>query len=149
MSSPLNPVNPPYTPIIVDGTGSFTLPSPALQVTAGLPIQVDIQTMPVENAQGETISNKHVQVRECCPIFAFSRDGFFGQDKNHLLAWKQPRGTNPPGFTYGLPVAPIVGPQRVPIMGTSQSTGQVWIRIVDPTPFAMSGIVLTVEIAES
>lgn len=148
-ASPLNPSNPPYLPIVVDGTGSFSLPSPALNVTVGLPVQVDIQTMPVENVQGETISNKHVQVRECCPIFAYSRDGLFGQDQNHLLAWKQPRGANPPGFTYGLPVAPMVGPQRVPIMGTSQTTGQVWIRVVDPVPFAMSGIVLTVEIAES
>lgn len=151
VASPLNTYagpqsnQPAYPPIVVSNTGTFSLPQAALVVTAGLPVQMDIQTMPLENAQGETILNKHQQIKECTPVFYNSRDGLYGQDQYHLKAWHSPRGgaALPPTSTWGYPIAPYTGPARINIQGTSQITGQVWIRVVDPLPFAMSGIIVS------
>lgn len=135
-----DPLDSGYPLVTVSG-GAFTLPTPALVVTAGLPIQMDIQTLPAENAQGETIINKRVQVRECCPVFFNSRGGLFGQDAEHLKTWKQPKNS-----ALGYPVAPFTGPARIPIQGSSQDTGQVCVRLTNPVPFSMSAIVTTVEV---
>lgn len=135
--------------ITVSNAGTFTLPKPGLIVTAGLPIQCDGSTLPLENSQGETIQNKHIVVKECAPIFYFTRNGLFGQDVNHLLHWKQPRGANPPPFNWGQPVAPFTGAVRIPIQGTYENTGQICWRLVDPVPMALSGIIVTCEISES
>lgn len=141
-----NPQTAAYPIITVDATGGFTVTEPSLVLTAGLPIRMDAQTMPCENATGETISNKHVTVKECCPIFYNSRGGLFGQDFQHLNAWVEPRSQPPPaGSTYGYPVAPYTGPARIPIRGTPQLTGQICVSVLDPLPFAMSGIVATIE----
>lgn len=150
-ASPLNTYagpqsnQPAYPTITVSNAGTFALPEAALVVNAGLPIQMDVQTMPLENEQGETILNKHQIIKECCPIFYSSRDGLYGQDQYHLKPWKSPRqGANlPPTSTYGYPIAPYTGPARINIQGTSQITGQVWVRVVDPLPFAMSGIIVS------
>lgn len=144
-ASPLNPAYP--TTVTVSGTGTFALPSAALVVTAGLPVQADLQIMPLENAQGETVFNKHQVVKEVTPIYASAIGGLYGQDSAHLNAAKQARGTVlPPTFAYGQPPALLYGPLRVPIQGASQTTGQVWVRVVDPLPFALAGIITTTEV---
>lgn len=146
IASPLNVDsngNPGYPAIVVANDGSFVIPKAALVVCAGLPVQMDIQTMPLENAQGETIANKHVAVKECCPIFYGSRGGLYGQDFQHLNEWKQQRAVNAGTFNWGQPIAPYTGPVRIPIRGSPEITGQVCIRVVDPLPFAMSGIVVS------
>lgn len=135
-----DPLDPLYPEIVVAG-GSFTLPSPAMVVLAGLPIQMDVETLPLENATGETIANKRIQIREVCPIFYHSRGGSFGQDFEHLNEWVQPT-TALPGF----PVSPYTGPARVPIRGTSEISGQVAIRLTNPVPFSFSAMILTGEI---
>lgn len=158
VASPLNggPGTPGYYPgsigypvITVSNTGTFSIPTAALIVTAGLPIQCDGATLPLENSQGETIQNKHMVTKECAPIFYYSRGGLFGMDTSHLLPWKQPRGATPPPFPYQVPVAPFTGVVRIPTQGTYQTTGQVCWRLVDPEPMALSGIITTVEISES
>lgn len=137
-----------YSTITVAGDGTFIIPSPALVVTAGLPFTADFQTLPVENSQGETIQNKHIAVKACTPIFFKSRDGYYGQDFEHLQAWKQPRGPNPVGFIWGQPVEPFTGPFNIPIKGTPQTTGQVCVRVYDPVPFAISGLITTFELGD-
>lgn len=151
IASPLNVDangNAVYPAIVVASDGTFTIPKAALVVTAGLPVQMDLQTMPVENAQGETIANKHIKVTECCPIFYGSRGGSYGQDFQHLNLWKQQRAANAGTFQWGQPIAPYTGAVRIPINGTPQISGQVCIRVVDPLPFAMSGIVVSCEVGE-
>ncbi len=142
----LNPDGTQKYPDIIVTAGAFALTDPALIVSAGLPMQTDIQTMPVENAQGETISNKQITVRECCPIFFKSRGGLFGQDPFHLREWKQPRAQPPETVVLGEPVQLWTGPALIPIQGTPQPTGQVWIRNVDPLPFGFSAITVTADV---
>lgn len=137
VASPLKP----NLPVVTVTGGAFTLTEPAMVVTAGLPIQMDVETLPVENAQGETILNKRIAVREATPVFYRSRDGLYGQDAQHLNAWKQPKSSAP-----GYPDDAVTGPYRVPINGAPQRTGQVHIRHVDPVPWSISAIIVTGEI---
>ena len=137
-----------FPTITVSPTGTFSIPHAAMIVVAGLPIQCDGQTLPLENSQGETVQNKHMVTKECTPIFYFSRGGVFGQDTEHLLPWKQPRGATPPQFPYTVPVAPYTGSVRIPVQGTFDTTGQVCWRLTEPIPLAMSGVITTVEISE-
>lgn len=135
-----NPLNPDLPVVSVSG-GAFVLSEPAVVVTAGLVLQTDIETLPVENAGGETIANKYVQVREVTPIFSKSRGGEYGQDVDHLNAWKQP--TDVP---YGFPPNAVTGNWRIPIQGSSKRFGSVVIRNTDPVPWGMSGIVISGEV---
>lgn len=130
-------------PVVTVIAGAFTLSKPALVVTAGLPIDMRGQTLPVENGQGETIANKMVSVKEATPIFYNSRGGSFGQDFNHLKPWKQP---NQPANGY--PIPPFSGPAypRIPISGSPQTTGQICFRQTNPLPFAMSAVVVSGEV---
>ena len=137
-----------YPVVTPDSNGAFVLPEAALNVVVGLPVQMDLQTMPTENSGGETILNKHLQVKECVPIFYNSRDGLFGMDQNHLRPWKQPIGATPPLFLWNQPVAPFTGPAHIKVQGTTENTGQIWVRNVDPTPFAMSGIIVSIEVGD-
>ncbi len=140
VADPLQPTT-AFPTITVSG-GAFTLTEPAMVVTAGLPIQTDVQTLPLENAQGESIQNKRVVVREATPILYNSRGGSYGQDSAHLNTWKQP---NP---ATGYPIAGYTGPVRIPIQGTFQPTGSVWMRHTEPTPWSLSGVIVTVEIGD-
>ncbi len=138
-----NPLNDDY-PVVTVTAGSFTLEDPALVVTAGLPLEMQVQTLPLENAQGTTIINHRITVRRCTPIFHNSRGGNFGQDFDHLTTWKQP--TPAP---MGYPVAGITGPSSVTLNGTPSLTGQVCIQLDDPVPFGMSGVVMSGELGDA
>lgn len=140
--SPSGPVR-IYPDVIVANDGTFIIPKPAVVVNAGLPIQWDIQTLPLENGSGETIMNKHITVKEVCPIVYYSRPALVGQDSAHLFPMRFPIGPNPPPYQNGWPPAPYTGPIRQTIQGASQSTGQVWFRGVLPLPYGMSGVIIT------
>ncbi|MES2531926.1 MAG: hypothetical protein V4636_12890 [Pseudomonadota bacterium] len=128
-------------PVVTVTAGAFTLAEPAMVVVAGLSLQMDLQTLPLENAQGESIANKRLQVREVCPVFYNARGGLYGMDRQHLDAWKQPTTS-----AMGYPPSSVTGPWRVPIRGTSQRTGQLWVRNSAPVPWGMSAVVITGEI---
>jgi len=156
IASPLNTTGPggsnPYPPIVVNGSGQFTIPQAALVVIAGVPYQCDGQLVPLENSQGETILNKHVVVRECTPIFYNTNGGQFGYDQNHLLPWNQPAWGPPPNkpssLTWGQPIVPYTGPKRVPVSGDPVEGGGLWFRQQDPLPFSISGVIVTFEVGE-
>ncbi len=135
-----NPLNADLPAVTVSG-GTFALTTPALVVTAGLVMQTDIETLPVENAAGETLANKYVQVREVTPVFFKSRGGEFGQDTDHLNAWIQPSDV-----PMGYPPEAVTGNWRIPIQGSSKRFGSVHIRNTDPVPFGMSALVTTGEL---
>lgn len=148
-----SPLNPEYTPVVVSGTGTFSVPEAVLQVTAGLPFQMDTTGLPLENQQGPTIMNKHVQVKELCPNFFYSRGGFYGSNQTNLTEWQQPRtssGLTPqPSPVWGQPIAPWSGPCRIQVISEPERTGQFWVRQVDPLPLSFSAMVVTAEIADS
>ncbi len=126
------------TPEITVSGGGFTTAQNYMVLTAGLPITSDLQTLPVENTQGETIDNKHQLVTELTATFYDSRGGYYGQDVGHLRPIVQ-RATEP----WGDPDYLLTGPVRIPVQGTWQTTGQVWIRQTDPLPMGISAITPT------
>ncbi len=136
VATPLNTA----LPVVTVSGGMFSLSQPAVVVTAGLPIQMDVETLPVENAQGETIANKRVRVASITPIFSASRGGQYGQDPQHLDTWKQP--ANP---RYGYPPPAVTGPVIIPIRGSLQTTGQMCARNIEPVPWSMSAVVISGE----
>ena len=101
---------------------------------------MDVETLPVENAQGETIANKRVRVSQITPVFSSSRGGQYGQDPSHLDTWKQPANSR-----YGYPPPAVTGPVNMPIRGSLQTTGQMCARNVEPVPWSMSAVVITGE----
>ncbi len=135
-----NPANAALPTISVSG-GEFALEEPALVVIAGLSLQMDVETLPLENSQGETIINKRVKLAECTPVFYNSRGGLYGQDADHLDSWKQPT-TSPMGY----PPSMVTGPYRVPLRGSPQRTGQIHVRLTDPVPWSISAIIATGEV---
>ncbi len=126
------------TPAITVSGGGFTTAQNYMVLTAGLPITADLQTLPVENTQGETIDNKNQLVTEVTATFYESRGGYYGQDVEHLFPLVQ-RATEP----WGDPDYLLTGPRRIPVQGDWQTTGQVWIRQSDPLPMGISAIVPT------
>jgi len=145
LASPLNSAY--LTPITV-ASGAFVTPTAALKLTAGLPVQVDVMGLPLENSQGETIANKHIQVRELTPIFYFSRGGLYSSDGIHYDEWDQLASQPPATPNFGQPVAPWTGPCRIQVNGTSLRTGFFAIRQIDPLPISLSGIILSCEVAD-
>jgi hypothetical protein len=119
-------------------SGTFTTTRNYLILTAGLPITAQAETLPVENAQGETISNKKIMVNEATIIFYKTRGGMYGQDSGHLFdlalradeAWADPN-------------ALVTGNQTFGIQGSWQDTGQIYIEQMDPLPIGISAIVVT------
>ncbi len=122
-------------------SGEVATESNFVVVHLGLGITADLQTLPIENTQGETISNKKVTVQEVTPIFYNSRGGSYGQDFDHLKTFPA-RVTEP----WNTPVYLINGPQRISIDGMWQRTGQVCIRQTDPLPIGLSAIVASGQI---
>jgi hypothetical protein len=121
--------------------GAFTTALNYVVLTVGLPIQADLETLPIENSQGETISNKKVSVIELTAIFYDTRGGFYGQDFEHLQPLVQ-RANEP----WSDPTFLLTGPKRIPVQGSWQTTGQLAIRQSDPLPMGISALVNTVQV---
>jgi hypothetical protein len=137
VSSPNNP-NMQGNIITVSSGGAFTLPQPALVVCAGLPYISQIQTLPIENAQGETLTNKMQMINEVTVMFFYARGGFYGEDLQHLLEWDQ-RNNEP----LSSPVLLYTGPFRIPISSNWEITGQIAVAQYDPLPMGVSAITPT------
>ncbi|HEY0200247.1 MAG TPA: hypothetical protein VGC24_00995, partial [Burkholderiaceae bacterium] len=121
--------------------GSVTLDQPASKVTIGLPIQADLQTLPmaaqVDNAygQGRYKNTNKVWLR------VYRSSGIFvGPDGDHLVEAKQ-RTTE----AYGTP--PALKSDEIQVVPTPSwgSSGQVWVRQYDPLPLTI--VSMTAEVA--
>jgi hypothetical protein len=127
--------------LVVSG-GAFTTAGNYLVLTAGLPIVADLQTLPLENAQGESIADKQIRCVELTAIFNATRGGSYGQDFAHLNRLKQ-RANEP----WATPTALFTGNVIIPIQGAWQSTGQIAIRQLDPLPMGISALIPTAQVA--
>jgi hypothetical protein len=125
---------------VVSG-GAFTTALNYVVLTVGLPIQADLETLPLENTQGETISNKKVVVIELTAILYDTRGGFYGQDFAHLQPLVQRAGE-----PWSDPTFLFTGPRRIPVQGSWQTTGQLAIRQTDPLPMGISALVNSVQV---
>jgi hypothetical protein len=120
--------------------GKITLDRAAAKIHIGLPIQADLQTLPLAinieaYGQGRYKNINHVWLR------VFQSSGIFvGPDPANLVEAKQ--RTNEP---YGSP--PALKSEDIKIMLTPswQDEGQIYVRQSDPLPLTIVG--LTIEVA--
>lgn len=134
-----------------NGSGTFTTQTNYLRVVAGLPIIAQLQTLSIENAQGETLMNKLKRVSEATIFFYASRGGLYGQAFNAMNTWMQRGLIETPGMTWeqwNASVYLYTGPARIPIGGNWQTAGQLCLQQNDPLPLGISAIVITSEIGK-
>lgn len=126
---------------VVSNTGTFTTQNNYIVVTVGLPITADLETLDIENMDGETLMNKKKAVVEMTAMFYSSRGGLYGQDADHLLPFKQ--RTDEP---WNVPDYLMTGPYRIPLQAGWQKTGQVFLRQNQPLPLGLSAVVVTAQV---
>lgn len=122
-------------------SGAITLDQAASKVIVGLPIEADLQTLPlamgIDNASGQgrfkNVNKAWLRVHRSSGIF-------IGPNANELVEAKQ-RTTEP----YGSP--PALKSEEIPVMLTPTwaDSGQVYIRQSDPLPLTI--VSLTLEVA--
>lgn len=136
-------------PLVTVASGAFITSTAVLRLTAGLPVQMDGQGLAAENAQGESIANKHITASEITPIFYYSRGGLYSSDAQHYTPWDQMAVQPPSNPLMGQPIPPWTGPVRITLNATPLRTGFWAVRQIQPLPFAMSGILLSITVGDS
>lgn len=142
--------NEKYSDIIVTD-GEVTLPRCYATVHVGLPITSDLETLDIDTANGETISDKQKMSGSLTVFLEDTRGGFCGPsnpDENTRNA-----GNNPlyglvefkPRFleNYDEPAELKNGKFELNLLPEWNSNGRVFIRQVDPLPMSVLAVVPT------
>lgn len=124
-------------------SGVVPLSRPGILVHVGLPIEADIETLPLSAnvqdgsfAQGRRMNPSKIWLR------VYRSSGIFvGPDESTLVEQKQ-RTTE----AYGEPPALNTGEERIQLTKKWTDNGQILIRQSDPLPLSIIGITLEVEI---
>jgi hypothetical protein len=122
-------------PVYTVSSGTITLPRPYTVIRIGLPITADLETLDLENPQGESITPRQKIVNQVTVRFDASRGGFFGPDVDHLTEIKQ-RGPE----NWDEATRLFTGPFKIPIDASWNSNGRVFIRQSDPLPISILSI---------
>lgn len=117
-------------------SGSITLDRPYSIIHAGLPYVSDLETLDLENINGETLADKKKLINKVTLFVEESRGIFVGPDANHLREAKQ-RSTE----DYGQPVNPLTGTIEVTCDSSWNKHGRTFVRQRDPLPLAVLAIV--------
>jgi len=136
-----SPYNASYvTRTVVDGQVQLSQPYAVIHV--GLPFISDAETLDVDTAQGETISNKRIQVSKVTASVEKTRGLFCGA--------MPPNGSDPldglqefklrESETNDEPVALLTGKGDVVIEPMWNNNGRVFLRQVDPLPMSILSI---------
>lgn len=141
VASPNNPNYPTYTVT----SGSLTLDKCYSVIRVGLPITADLETLPIDAPQGESMVNKKKIMTELTVTVEKTPYLFAGEqnpDAKNLgplfglteMKMRQYEG-------YDLPMALAFGPQEITIQNNTWNTrGSVFIRQVDPVPMSILSI---------
>jgi len=139
-----NPNNAAYVQLTVE-LGAVTLPKCYGTIHIGLPYTSDLQTLDVDTAEGETISNRKkrankatIQVEESRGLWIGGReptDDTVGSDDPTLTELKE-RGDESMDDPIELKTEPV----EVIFNAEWNSNGRIFIRQSDPLPLAISAI---------
>lgn len=135
-----SPNNPSYVAKSVSG-GAVTLDKCYTVIHVGLPITADIETLDIDTANAETLSNKKMLINQVTVHVDKTRGLFVGgeepdDDGVDGLFEIQAREFE----EYDEPVDLATGKQSVNIESHWNSNGRVFIRQVDPVPMAVLAI---------
>ena len=125
-------------PDVVVNSGEIVLTRPHVDVVAGLRYDSDMQTLSVENLQGETLTDKRKRIKGVTVLVQESRGFFAGSDFDslNLRETKLRAGEN-----YNDPIALRTGPVEVLLSSTLDDNGSVAIRNSDPLPLTILSVV--------
>lgn len=138
-----SPNNPKYSTYTVS-SGAITLDRPYVKIHVGLPITSDIETLDIDNFEGEPLSNQRKNVTEITVYLKDSRGFWAGKEA--------PTGTdateNLREYVSGKPDAYSPPSQETKnvtkiIRSNWNNHGRVFIRNVDPIPLEILAIVPT------
>lgn len=138
-----SPNNPKYDVVTVSG-GNVMLDKPYGVVHIGIPYISDVETLDIDTAQGETVSDKKKLITEVNMMVESSRGGWAGPKPptddevdplENLYELKQRRASD----NYS-PIALTTETVKIPIKSEWNSNGRVFIRQVDPLPLTILSI---------
>lgn len=138
--------------ILVDGNvhpqrvvaaGAIALDRPYSVIHVGLPIEADLETLDLENPQGETLVDKKKLGKKATIFLENSRGLFVGPDADNLREFKQ-RTTE----AYGEPTRLLTGVAEVTMTRGWDKHGRVFIRQRDPLPITVLGVAVSWAIGE-
>lgn len=123
--------------------GIITMSECYAVIHAGLPFIVDIVTLPVDSAQGETLQNKNKLMAKVTGRFEDTRGVFIGTREPsgadllaNLFELKLRDAEN-----YDSPVALLNGTAELNVDSSWDKAGQIFIRQVDPLPISLCSVV--------
>lgn len=120
---------------VVAGAIFPKLDQPYSVIHAGLPIVADLETLDIDNLNGQTLLNKASVISEVDLLVESSRGIFAGQDFDNLQEAKQ---RNEEG--YEDPITPKTGLVRISCQSTYKYGGRVAVRQIDPLPLTILGV---------
>jgi hypothetical protein len=140
VGSPYNPAYPTYTV----ANGKITLDRPYGVIHVGLPYISDVESLNIDTANAETMSDKHMIVRSVHGQIEETRGLFVGpkppsdDDVDPLEGLRPAISRSSEG--YDEPINLTNESFEVTIPGEWNSNGRVFIRQVDPLPFTILSI---------
>ncbi len=123
------------TPQVVTG-GAVTFSRPWSVAHVGLPYVSNLETLDIENLQGETLSDKTKRPNRVALLVEASRGGEVGIYGQALYELKQ-RATE----AYGLPTMAKTGLVVINIPGTWQDNARVRVRQTEPLPTTVLAVI--------
>ncbi len=128
-------------PATVVSMGAFTTDRPYFVLHAGLPYCSDLETLDLENVNGETLTTKQIAVNRVDALVEASRGLWSGETFDHLREWKQRTASN----NYG-PIPVFTGHVPIAIGSSWNQGGRVCLRQRDPLPLTILNVTPTVKI---
>lgn len=122
--------------------GSITLQTPAAVAHIGLPYTAEMETLDLDNPQGETILDKRKVITSVTAYLEDSRNFFAGSDADHLYEQKAAKRAR-----YTDSQATVTGPSSIHISTTWSEKGRVYIQQADPLPLTILALIPEVSIA--
>lgn len=126
----------------VVASGSITLQSPAAIAHVGLPYTAELETLDIDNPQGETVLDKRKIVTGVTVYLEDSRNFFAGSDADHLYEQKAAKRSR-----YTDAQATVTGPSSINISTAWSEKGRVYIQQSDPLPLTILALIPEVSIA--
>lgn len=132
-----NPNNDAYDVVTVTN-GIATLDKPYAVIHVGLPITSDLETLNMDLPGVSSMSDKKKSITKLTAFVEATRGVFAGSDVDNLTEYKLRDEEG-----YDDPVALKTGTIDVNITGVWKSSGQIFIRQIDPVPASILSIVPT------
>lgn len=116
--------------------GAITLPNGASIVHVGLPYTSDIETLELEAPSGETILDKHRDIKSVTVALENTRAMWIGPNADRLTEMKVRSWED-----YGDPTALVTGNKEIIVNSGTTKTGKLFIRNVDPLPITVLAVI--------